>query len=1186
MVTVREFIADEKLYYSDSFILEPIVSVILPTYCRGDNGLLKRTIDLVLEQTFVSFELIIVDDGSVDSTQALVSEYLHKDHRILYIRNDCNSGLPAVRVNQGILHARGKYIAYQFDDDCWKKDALELLVHEIEKYKELTLVYGQWEYYDVKQKVSGLRKEKFDFNKLVSENYIANNSVIHHKEICDKYGMYDCSLIMRRLCDWDLWLRWAKEIQFVYLDKVVSLIEMNVDNSLGTTVTYDLLTSRIFFSEYRNELLTPLSIQDYEIDSTRIIINDEHSNKIYNTHMLPWKLRHIDRYLNENIYMLPDTKKQRIIVTKLQYDSTVSIMIENFVSLQPKSYQLIYIPEEQLQYNYLLDGDMLLLCRATTQTTFNIVKRIKTEGRKISVLYFIDDDLLNIYKLGEEFSYISPGTAMYVIVEKLLSMSDIVVAFSQSIAKTVSKYNKCISILKTNVLSKYIADKGSYNEGEVFNIIFMGGGARKEEFSAIQDDLVRICEKYKDKVSFTFMGFIPEKMKDIKESKVTFIEYTLSYYQYLNRLSSSNYNLLLCPLHNNDFKRGKSPVKLLEACCCGAIGLYSDISVYSCIEDKVQGYKIKTGDSWFDKIDQIIGSSLEEKKKIFSQAVTLAERSYATEKNLPEFELAIKTAKLANLLQKKDIMYVCHSAYLAGAENHLFRHCLLAKQAGFNVIFALPSSAKGQLFAMEKMAKDNDIEVIFLNYINNCEIEDINRNQAIEMGEGILHILDKREIALIHSCTLIPAVGYVADKLNIPYIASLYATESDYICENPNNYYMPDFIHSDSVMYANKWQGKSDRVSRCIRSYIPNEFFNTRESKAKTVYRIAISGTLQERKRQKELIAAIGMLKGEADIELYLFGYDHFFPEYKTQCIEMASKYGIENNVIFKGLVTNMHDSLNELNIDIAVCASIFESFPQVILEAMALEIPVISTPVAGVPELILNGKTGFVSTGFEAKDISLAIQDCIKSIENKTINQILKNAKATIERECSLVNVSYQLFDVYLESFSICNKKNMHKRLSNVMKDNGLVIDYNRNNRIIEPEVVVYSKGLTKKRSYNISCEVNKLTQLGIIFSSPELCPGGRVIMNLYNSGRLVRKSEMSIDDIKLDNWNYFIFNTIYGTGGKIFTVELIFEYIDPSRPIGVYEDKRNRTFLYKVFNKLNCPINGMNTLYVDCKN
>lgn len=1185
MITVREFIKDEQLHYSDSFIDAPAVSVILPTYCRGDNGLLKKAIDSVLEQTFISFELIIVDDGSVDSTQALVSSYLQKDNRILYIRNDCNSGLPAVRVNQGILHARGKYIAYQFDDDRWTQNGLELLVNAIEKQKELSLVYGQWESYDVKQKVNVLHKEEFHYYKLISGNFIANNSVIHHKEIFNRYGMYDCSIIMRRVCDWDLWLRWAKEIPFIYLDKVVSLVEINLDNSLGATVAYDLLTFRIIFGENRNNFLTPLLIQEYWVDTLEFILYEGFRDKIYNSHILPWKLKHINLCEDKNIYVAPFTKRQRIIVTKFDYDSTVSIMVENFISLRPNDYQLIYVPEAQLQYEYLLEGDILLLCRATAQTTLDIVNRIKTETRQIAILYFIDDDLLNIYKLGEEFSYIAPGKAMYVVVENLLSLSDRIVSFSSNIANSIRKYNKCITILRTNILSKYLSNKDSYSENEIFDIVFMGGEARKEEFSVIQDDLARICKKYKSKVRFTFIGYIPEKMKEVKDSKVIYIEYSSSYYQYLNRLSTFKFNLMLCPLYDNDFKRGKSPIKLLEACCCSAIGLFSDVPVYSCIEDGVHGYKIKNGESWFDKIDQIMQEQISEKKKVFNQAIKLVNDKYSTEKVLPQFCLAIKTAELASYIQKKTILYVSHSAYLAGAENHLFRHCLLSKQAGFHVVFALPSSAEGHNLEMEKMAKDNSVEIIFLNYINYCEIEDINRNQAIENGECLLQSLNKYNIALIHSCTLIPAIGYISMKLDIPYIASLYATESNYICKNSYDYFMPNFVHSDSVIYSNKWQDKLGCASRCIRSYIPNEFFKIREIKVKSKYRIAISGTLQERKRQRELIEAVGMIKNDIDIELYLFGYDHFFPNYKKQCVDTAIRYNIENKVFFKGLVTNLYDVLDELDIDIVVCASTFESFPQVILEAMALEIAVVSTPVAGVPELILNKETGFLSSGFEASDISNSIKECIRYIENKEIQTILQRAKETLKRECSFYNVSYQLFDIYIKSFNMCNdkfKKNNSYRLPTDCKPS---ISDSKKNRLIESDILVFSKGLTGKRKYNIICDVNKLSKVGIIFASINGGAKGYIVMNLYCNGRVLRKSKIAMEGITLDDWSYFEFDPLYGAGGKILTIEFIFKYINSLGTIGLYEDKRNRTFIYKVFNKLDYHISGMNALYVDCQ-
>ena len=73
---VKEFIKDEKLNTSNNLIKKPVVSIIMPTYCRGDSGLLERSINTVLNQTFKVWELIIVDDGSMDSTSNIVRNFM------------------------------------------------------------------------------------------------------------------------------------------------------------------------------------------------------------------------------------------------------------------------------------------------------------------------------------------------------------------------------------------------------------------------------------------------------------------------------------------------------------------------------------------------------------------------------------------------------------------------------------------------------------------------------------------------------------------------------------------------------------------------------------------------------------------------------------------------------------------------------------------------------------------------------------------------------------------------------------------------------------------------------------------------------------------------------------------------------------------------------------------------------
>jgi glycosyltransferase involved in cell wall biosynthesis len=107
--------------YEFTFITpQPTVSVILPTFNRSRT--LATAIASVLNQTYRDFELIVVDDGSVDESEALVARI--KDKRLKYIKRPRNGGAGAAR-NTGLLAAAGEYIAFQDSDDIWLPNKLE-----------------------------------------------------------------------------------------------------------------------------------------------------------------------------------------------------------------------------------------------------------------------------------------------------------------------------------------------------------------------------------------------------------------------------------------------------------------------------------------------------------------------------------------------------------------------------------------------------------------------------------------------------------------------------------------------------------------------------------------------------------------------------------------------------------------------------------------------------------------------------------------------------------------------------------------------------------------------------------------------------------------------------------------------------------------------------------------------------
>lgn len=95
----------------------PEVSVIIPTYNRAEY--VTQAIDSVLAQIYTDYEIIVIDDGSIDNTREALETYMNKIH---YIYQE-NAGVSAAR-NRGILEAQGQWIAFLDSDDEWLPEKL------------------------------------------------------------------------------------------------------------------------------------------------------------------------------------------------------------------------------------------------------------------------------------------------------------------------------------------------------------------------------------------------------------------------------------------------------------------------------------------------------------------------------------------------------------------------------------------------------------------------------------------------------------------------------------------------------------------------------------------------------------------------------------------------------------------------------------------------------------------------------------------------------------------------------------------------------------------------------------------------------------------------------------------------------------------------------------------------------
>ena len=190
------------------------ISVIIPTFNRID--LLKRAIDSVLNQSIKPYDIIVVDDGSIDGT----SDMIQQKYKSIKLIQQKNSGVSAAR-NNGIKNAQGDWIALLDSDDEWKKNKLEEQVNKLTdnpKYdfchtNEIWIRNG----IRVNQKKRHKKYGGFIFDKCLDICRISPSSVLFNKNIFNHVGWFNDKLPVCE--DYDLWLRITAEFEILFIDK-------------------------------------------------------------------------------------------------------------------------------------------------------------------------------------------------------------------------------------------------------------------------------------------------------------------------------------------------------------------------------------------------------------------------------------------------------------------------------------------------------------------------------------------------------------------------------------------------------------------------------------------------------------------------------------------------------------------------------------------------------------------------------------------------------------------------------------------------------------------------------------------------------------------------------------------------------------------------------------------------------
>ncbi|BAY74928.1 glycosyl transferase family protein [Nostoc linckia NIES-25] len=205
----------------------PKVSVVIPAY--NSEKTIIHTINSVLNQTFADFELIVINDGSQDSTLDIVTEI--QDPRIK-VFSYANAGGNVSR-NRGLNLAGGKFVSFLDADDLWTPNKLEFQLKALEENLTAKVAYSWTDYIDANGEFV-LSGKRINLNGDVYESLLVSNFLENGSNplICRTalmtLGGFDESLAAAQ--DWDMWLRLASKFEFVCVPSVQILYRISANS--------------------------------------------------------------------------------------------------------------------------------------------------------------------------------------------------------------------------------------------------------------------------------------------------------------------------------------------------------------------------------------------------------------------------------------------------------------------------------------------------------------------------------------------------------------------------------------------------------------------------------------------------------------------------------------------------------------------------------------------------------------------------------------------------------------------------------------------------------------------------------------------------------------------------------------------------------------------------------------------
>ncbi len=327
-----------------------------------------------------------------------------------------------------------------------------------------------------------------------------------------------------------------------------------------------------------------------------------------------------------------------------------------------------------------------------------------------------------------------------------------------------------------------------------------------------------------------------------------------------------------------------------------------------------------------------------------------------------------------------------------GATTYILKQAVLMSEV-YDIVVVIPRDAEGvSEDEYIKRCEDCKLRYVGLKYVIATNFSELDFSLNMKCVAEIEQFVREEKPDILHSSQLNLTVEYISRRMKIPHLMNIFQLPEDEFSLCSADIY-PRYHLCDSLLYSNRWASNLIIESRCIRPIAPLDRQKRKEERFLKTVKILLLGNVCERKRQLSAIKAVENIKEDFyNIELHIVGDNS--SSYAVECMKYVNEHEMNNMVTFHGHIVDVSPFLEKC--DWLLCTSIDESFPSSVVEALTYGLIIISTPVAGIPEVFFDKKNAFISKDYTEESIAESILNCYQFCQNGAIVEIQDNAEIT----------------------------------------------------------------------------------------------------------------------------------------------------------------------------------------------